>query len=82
MSVRRFLAYFLAVTAGSTVAFASFLSAPSAAMPDAAACLELPPLPQMTQVYQKINRTLGEQRRRKSAAKRPQIALADYRLGH
>ncbi|MDQ2799691.1 MAG: hypothetical protein M3Y13_08630 [Armatimonadota bacterium] len=80
MSVRRFLAYFLAVTAGSTVAFASFLNAPGASPMEASLqdAAEMSPTPKMVQVLHMIR----EQQRRKLAAKQPQVALADYHLGN
>ena len=81
MSVRRFAAYFLAVTAGSTVAFASFLSAPGAASPEASsleAAAETSPTPEMSLVLQRLR----EQQRRKLAAKHSQIALAEFHVSH
>lgn len=81
MSVRRFLAYFLAVTAGSTVVFASFLSAPgkiAEEMALQAAREDIPPSPEGARMLQ----YLRERPRHRTAAKPPQIALAEYRLGN
>ncbi len=73
MSVRRFLAYFFAVTAGSTVVFASFLNAPGPSSADAAN--EAPPSPVMAQMF----RELREHSRHGAYVKSPQVALAVYR---
>lgn len=81
MSVRRFLAYFLAVTAGSTTAFASFLIAPGVATSETSSqevALETSSTTEMDRIFQAIE----ERQRHKAALKRPQIVLAEYRMSN
>ena len=72
MSVRRFVAYFLALSAGSTVAFASTLMGQPAPPEAALAGAMSEPAPEQTT---RLLQAMRRHPRRKPAAKIAQVAL-------